>query len=71
MTSQTPHGLPVPASRSGVGPGDHDVAYVFGRRPTTQRPFPFSTRELARLLVLRSRVEAGLVGADDGVSKHV
>jgi hypothetical protein len=33
--------------------------------PTAQAPFPFSTREFARLLVLKSLVQAGLVGADD------
>jgi hypothetical protein len=30
-----------------------------------------STRELARLLVLRSRVQAGLLGADDGCPRVV
>ena len=42
------------------GAGDHDLPYRFGRRPTTETPFPFSTWELARLLGLRSRVQAGL-----------
>jgi hypothetical protein len=33
--------------------------------PTEEAPSPFSTREHARLLVLRGRIRAGLVGADD------
>jgi hypothetical protein len=38
--------------------GDHDAPYVFGRLPRALAPFPFSTREFARLLVLRSRVRS-------------
>jgi hypothetical protein len=54
-----------PASLDGTGAGDHDQAYTFGRRPSLDAPFPFSTREYARLLVLRSRFEApGLTTAD-------
>jgi hypothetical protein len=45
--------------------GDHDQPYRFGHRPTASAPFPFSTRQYARLLVLRSRVQAGLFAADD------
>ena len=45
----------VPGSRDGSDAGDHDVPYTFGRRPTAAAPFPFSTRQYARLLVLRSR----------------
>jgi hypothetical protein len=52
-------------SRDGVGSGDHDAEYRFGRRPNAGAPFPFTTREFARLLVLRSRVHAGLCGTDD------
>lgn len=43
----------------GEGAGDHDLPYRFGRRPTVAQPCPFSTREFARLLVLRSRVQSG------------
>jgi hypothetical protein len=46
----------------GFGAGDHDVPYVFGGRPSVAAPFPFSTREFARLLVLRGRVRAELAG---------
>jgi hypothetical protein len=40
----------------GVGAGDHDQPYRFGWRPRASVPYPFSTRQYARLLLLRSRV---------------
>jgi hypothetical protein len=43
-------------SLDGVGAGDHDTEYRFGRRPSVGAPFPFTPREFARLLVLRGRV---------------
>lgn len=43
-------------SRDGAGAGDHDEPHTFGHRPTMAAPFPFSTRELARLLALRSQL---------------
>ncbi len=49
----------------GAGAGDHDLPYRLGRRPRAEAPYPFSTRQYARLLSLRSRVQAGLFGADD------
>ena len=52
-------------SHDGSGAGDHDCAYTFGRRPRGNTPYPFSTRQYARLLVLRSRIQADLVGCDD------
>jgi hypothetical protein len=45
-------------SRDGSGAADHDVAFVFGCVPHALAPFPFSTREFARLMVLRSRLQA-------------
>jgi len=48
----------------GVGAGDHDQPYRLGRRPRVVAPYPFSTREYARLLILRSRVTDCLFGAD-------
>ena len=54
-------------SLDGSGGGDHDAPYVFGRRPRALAPFPFSTRELARLMVVRSRVQAELCGVDDRI----
>jgi hypothetical protein len=44
---------------------DYDEEYRFGRRPRAIAPFPFTTQEFARLLVLRSRVDAGLFAGDD------
>ena len=46
-------------TQDGTGAGDRDLSYRFGRRPTTEQPYPFSTRQYARLLSLRSRVQAG------------
>jgi hypothetical protein len=63
QASQTDN-TPTTGTHDGNGAADHDVAYRFGRRPTTQSPFPFSTREFARLLGLRSRVQAGLFVGD-------
>ncbi len=52
-------------SLDGTGAGDHDVAFHFGRRPSSVTPYPFSTRQYARLLVLRSRFEERLIQGDD------
>ena len=42
----------------GLGAGDHDLPYRFGGKPTSSQPFPFSTHQYARLLILRSRIQA-------------
>jgi hypothetical protein len=42
----------------------HDEPYRFGRRPTVQASFPFTERQFARLLIVRSRVQAD-ESADD------
>jgi hypothetical protein len=52
---QTPLQLPV-SPLDGPGAGDHDEPYRFGRRPRASAPFPFTERQYARLLVLRSRI---------------
>jgi hypothetical protein len=49
----------------GTGAGDCDQPYVFGRRPASNATGPFTTHQYVRLLVLRSRVQAGLFGTDD------
>ena len=54
----------------GSGAGDHDQPFRFGRMPTSLAPYPFSTHQLARLLVLRSRVAAGLAGLGDTHAAH-
>ena len=51
-------------SLDGAGASDCDMPYRFGSRPRTEVPFPFSTRQYARLLILRSRVRAGVFAAD-------
>jgi hypothetical protein len=57
--------LVVPGSKDGRGGADHDQPYVFGRRPRGVAPFPFTTRQYARLLTLRGRIADGLASADD------
>jgi hypothetical protein len=52
-------------SRDGSGAGDHDQPYRFGWKPRASVPYPFNTRQYARLLALRGRVQDGLCGADD------
>ncbi len=42
----------------GSGAGDHDQPYRFGRNPSVMQPFPFSTHEFARLLILRGRLQS-------------
>lgn len=42
-----------------------DEPYRFGWRPRASAPYPFNTRQYARLLILRGLVHDGLVGADD------
>ena len=52
-------------TRDGAGAGDHDQPYAFGRRLRSNATGPFTTRQYLHLLVLRSRVEAGLFATDD------
>ena len=56
--------LPV-GSLDGEGAGDHDSPFKFGRKPRAVAPYPFSTRQFGRLLVLRGRVQDGLCATDD------
>jgi hypothetical protein len=49
-------------SRDGDGAGDHDQPYRFGSRPRTSVPYPFNTRQYARLLIFRGRVQDQLAG---------
>ena len=50
-------------SFDGQGGGDHDKPYAFGRTPSSAAPFPFTTREFARLLILRGRVQEARAAA--------
>jgi hypothetical protein len=52
-------------SRDGLGAGDHDQPYRFGWRPRAEVPYPFNQRQYGRLLVLRGRIQDGLIGLDD------
>jgi hypothetical protein len=54
-----------PGSHDGTGAGDHDETYQFGWRPRASATYPFSTRQYARLLMLRGRTHDGLLGRDD------
>jgi hypothetical protein len=65
QSSSQQENTPIPGSLDGTGAGDHDMPYRFGWRPSASTSFPFSTREYARLLVLRSRIREGLLFADD------
>ena len=44
-------------SLDGEGAADHDQPYRFGFRPRAVAPYPFNTRQYARLLVLRGRIQ--------------
>jgi hypothetical protein len=52
-------------THDGLGFGDHDLPYRFGRRPRSGTTHPFSTRQYLRLLVLRGRVQDGYLGEGD------
>jgi hypothetical protein len=49
----------LPGTYDGTGAGDHDQPYRFGWRPRVNATYPFSERQYARLLVLRSRYQSG------------
>jgi hypothetical protein len=48
---------PATGSLDGDGAADHDQPYRFGFRPLVSAPYPFNTRQYARLLVLRGRLQ--------------
>ena len=58
-------------TRDGDGAADHDQLYRFGWRPTASTPYPFNLRQYLRLLVLRGRIQDGLIGSDDAVLEGV
>ena len=51
-------------TKDGTSAADHDEPYAFGRRPNARAPYPFNERQYARLLILRSRLDAALPLAD-------
>jgi hypothetical protein len=52
--------LAATGSLDGHGSADHDQPYRFGCRPRANAPYPFNTRQYARLLVLRGRMQESL-----------
>ena len=54
--SSAPNTRSILGSLDGNGAADHDQPYRFGFRPRVSAPYPFNTRQYARLLVLRGRV---------------
>ena len=69
MTYEQPDNVPASsAPMDAIDRGDYDQPYRFGRRPHTsvppaplQRGYPFNTRQYARLLVFRSRLQDDLL----------
>jgi hypothetical protein len=55
---------PITGSKDGHSAADHDEPYRFGRRPNARAMYPFTERQYARLLILRSRLQAGDDQAD-------
>ena len=53
---QPQQSAPPDGTKDGQGAGDHDQPYRFGLRPRAESPFPFNTRQYARLLVRRGRL---------------
>ena len=64
--SHTANDVTTDGTKDGSTAADHDQPYAFGRRPTVQAPFPFNDRQLARLLILRSRRQADGAQPTDG-----
>ena len=69
MNPSTRNGFGSAGSLDGSGTADHDQPYRFGRRPSASAPYPFSTRQYARLLVLRGRVQDGEFEGDDAAEQ--
>jgi hypothetical protein len=53
----SPTPSPGTGSLDGDGSADHDQPYRFGVRPRAGAPYLFNTRQYARLLVLRGRIQ--------------
>ena len=56
-------------TKDGQGACDNDRPYEFHRRPRAESTMPFSTREYARLLILRSRIHDGSFADDTGAAQ--
>jgi hypothetical protein len=57
-------------SKDGSTAADNDEPYRFGLRPTAKAPFPFTERQFARLLILRSHLSdrAAAAATDETVA---
>jgi hypothetical protein len=62
--SHTESDTPICGTKDGLTAADNDQPYRFGRQPTVKAPFPFTERQLARLLISRGRVHAELSSED-------
>jgi len=65
LMNPMPRSARIAESAADVASGELDQPYTMGRHPSVSAPFPFTPREFARLLVLRGRVQDGLVAAED------
>ena len=59
-TNPSANAAPRAGTKDGISAADHDEPYAFGRRPSARAPYPFNERQYARLLILRSRLDAAL-----------
>jgi hypothetical protein len=53
-----------------IAAASYDEEYRFGRKPNSRAPFPFTEREFARLLIVRSRIqsERSSLASDSGAA---
>ncbi len=56
-SAKLPPESPSTGTKDGTGAADHDQPYRFGWKPRVGVTFPFSERQYARLLVLKSRFQ--------------
>jgi hypothetical protein len=56
------------AARTAIDAPAYDEEYRFGRRPNTRSPFPFTERQFARLMIVRSRMQADPTIDDQALS---
>ena len=54
-----------PRGRPEKRDANYDEPYQFGRRPNSRAPYPFTERQYARLLILRSRLDGAPTDADE------
>jgi hypothetical protein len=62
---------PERGTHDGGGAGDQDVPYQFGRLPSADAPYPFSTRQYIRLLIQRARFRSDELNHEDRDGVHL